>query len=47
MKLAKLLVGKPCQIQCRIEVAVNLESTDQTLIGPVLEGHSLLDMPTA
>ena len=47
MKLAKLFCRKPQQIQSGVQIPINKESTDQTLIGAVLERHAFLDMPAA
>ena len=47
VKLAKLFCCEPQQIQGGIEIPVNHQPTDQALIGAVLEGHALFDMPTA
>ena len=47
MKLAKLFCRKPQQIQSGVQISINKESTEQTLIGAVLERHAFLDMPAA
>src|SRR5258708_2650443 len=47
MKLGKLLCGEPQQIQGGIEIPVDDQPTDQTLIGSVFERHAFFDMPTA
>lgn len=47
MKLANLFSCKPPQIQSGVEVPVNDQATDLTLIRAMLERHALFDLPTA
>src|SRR5215469_4701120 len=46
-KLAKHFPGEPGQIEGGIEISVDDQPTDQTLIGAMFERHAFLDVPTA
>src|SRR5690348_7380514 len=46
VKLAKRITRKPFQVQRRVQVPVDHSPTDETVIGAVLEGHALFDIPT-